>query len=438
MILFEYNHSIAVSVEKTVVPSFSIFRTFLQAGFECSSHKRRSGERLDLLRSTKHDCFTKRDYERLRALGVETVRVGARWHLIEQRPREYNFESLAALFDAARETGIELILDLLHFGWPDFVDPFSRSFPNNFGRFVQALTRYVKARGGCCSMFAPINEISFLSWAGGEVAAINPYAVGRGAELKRNLVRAAAVASEILLNELDGVRLISAEPVIHIVGDPAIPGDEREAESYRLSQFEAWDMLKGSSAPELGGRPEYLDIVGVNFYDRNEWVHNSSILQRSDPRYRPLHRILGEVWKRYRRPMFISETGTEGDERAEWFNYICEEIIAAHERQIPVHGVCLYPILNHPGWDDDRHCCNGLFDYADESGNRDTHWPLAHAIINQQHRLQRSYQLTHDPEQHRPALLFPSTMELRVSAASTPHEPLRTCQENIFRRGTGI
>ena len=45
-----------------------------------------------------------------------------------------------------------------------------------------------------------------------------------------------------------------------------------------------------------------------------------------------------------------------------------------------VHGVCLYPIVNHPGWADDRHCHNGLWDYADDAGNRDIYEPLASEI----------------------------------------------------------
>ncbi len=403
-----------------------MFRTFLQAGFECSTHKRRNGERQDLLRSTGHDRFAKQDYERLRAFGIGTVRLGARWHLIEQRPGEYNFDSLSVFFDAAAETGTEILLDLLHFGWPDFVDVFSKSFADDFGRFVKAVARYVKGRGDCCRTFSPVNEISFLSWAGGEVAAMNPHATGRGGELKRSLARAAIVASEILLNELDRVRLFSPEPVIHIVGDPAIPGDEIEAENYTLAQFEAWDMVSGRIAPELGGRSEYLDIIGVNFYERNEWVHNSTMLCRKDPRYRPFRKILEEVWNRYHRPMFVAETGTEDDARADWFNYVCDEVIAAHRLHIPIHGICLYPIVNHPGWDDDRHCCNALFDYADELGNRETYWPLANAIINQQPRLQRSYQITNDSNQCRPDLHVPSSMGFRVSAASASHEPVRT------------
>lgn len=403
-----------------------IFRTFLQAGFECSTQKLRNGKRLDLLHSTRHDRLARRDYMRVQDFGIRTVRIGARWHVIEACRHEYNFESLAVLLDAAADIGTEVIVDLLHFGWPDHVDILAPSFADDFGQFVHALTRFLKQSKSACKMFAPVNEISFLSWAGGDVASINPYLTGRAHELKRILVRAAIVASEILLNEIDNARLISPEPVIHIVGNPRIPGDDREAEMYRLAQFQAWDMISGRMAPELGGRPEYLDILGVNFYDRNQWIHNSTCLPRTDARYRPLHKILEEVWHRYRRPVFISETGTENDARASWFQYICDEVITAHYLRIPIHGVCLYPILNHPGWDDDRHCCNGLFDYADEFGNREAYMPLAKAILNQQLRLQRSYQSLHDPEQRRSDLSFASKVGFRLPASAASNEPVCT------------
>ena len=409
-----------------------MFRTFLQAGFECSTHKHRTGRRLDLLASTRHDCLAYEDYKRLQAFGIRTVRVGARWHAIEEIAGEYNFDSLACLFDAAEQTGTEILLDLLHFGWPEHVDIFSSTFPAVFSRFVRAVTRFVKERGNCCLKFAPVNEISFLSWAGGDVAAINPYVRDRGAELKRNLIRGATAASDVLLNELAGARLIWPEPVIHIVGHPAIPGDDLEAERYRLAQYQAWDMISGRLSPELGGKPEYLDIVGVNFYDRNQWVHYGNTLLRSDKRYRPFHKMLQEVWERYCRPMFISETGTEDDGREDWFTYVCNEVVAAHLLHIPVHGLCLYPIINHPGWDDDRHCYNGLFDYADANGHREAYRPLAQAIFNQQPRLERSYKFSHETDQHRSDLLVPSSVGFRFSAPAAPHEPVRTRPESFL------
>ncbi|MGI8961156.1 MAG: hypothetical protein ACR2IV_15595 [Bryobacteraceae bacterium] len=367
--------------------AYPTFRSFIQAGFECSTHKLRTGRRLDLLASTQHDRFAREDYRRLQALSIKTIRVGARWHLIEASPGRYAFDSLAVILDAASEADVEVLLDLLHFGWPDHVDIFGPRFVPKFAEYTWALTQFLKARGESYNMFAPVNEISFLSWAGADKGAIHPCVIGRGSELKHKLVRAGIASSDVLRDELPKCRLISPEPIIHIVGNPAIEGDAIEAEAYSMAQFQAWDMLCGKLAPELGGAAQYLDVIGLNFYEQNEWVHNSKTLSRDDPRYRPLHQLIQDVWTRYRRPMFISETGTEDGKRADWFNYVCDEVRTALKSGIPVQGICLYPILNHPGWDNDRHCHNGLFDYPDASGDRNIYWPLAQAILGQQPKL---------------------------------------------------
>jgi beta-glucosidase/6-phospho-beta-glucosidase/beta-galactosidase len=359
-----------------------IFQSFFQAGFECSTHKTKSGRRLDLVASTRHDAYAKKDFEALLPFGITTVREGARWHLIEKQPGTYDFVSLDIILDAAEETGVEVILDVLHFGWPDYLDIFQPEFLDAFERFTRALTSHLKRRGGTTRFLAPVNEISFLAWAAGDEGFLYPFAKKRDHELKAQLIRAAIRASEVIRQELPDVRIVAPEPVIHIVGNPKIPGDDVEAERYRMSQFQAWDMLSGKLAPELGGKPEYLDIIGVNFYDRNEWVHMADVsMKRDDPRYRPFHQILLEVWSRYGRPIFVSETGTEDSARPVWLAYVCREVLAAIDAGVPVHGICLYPILNHPGWEDDRHCCNGLFDYADERGQREIYKPLADELL---------------------------------------------------------
>lgn len=291
---------------------------------------------------------------------------------------------------------MDLITDLLHFGWPDDLDVFGPLFVPRFCRFVRAVADYTRRWPNVVVVFTPVNEISFLSWAGGDVAALNPFERGRGPELKRVLVKAFIAASQILLNEIPGLRLVSPEPVIHIAADPDKPGEEAEIEKYRLSQFETWDMICGKLAPELGGRPEYLDIVGTNFYDRNEWIHNGETLRPGDPLYRPFHQILFEVWTRYKRPMLVSETGTEGDARPSWFRYVSSEVLTARTMGVSVHGLCLYPIFNHPGWDDDRYCCNGLFDYADETGNRLPFHPLLKEVTSFQETVLRGRKTFHD------------------------------------------
>ncbi len=404
-----------------------VFQSFLQAGFECSCHRNRLGERLNILESSRHNEFAFQDFQRVKAFGMETIRTAVCWPVIEEVPGQFDFSSADVLLDAARAAEVQLVFDVLHFGWPDHIDVFSSAFPGQFALFTSRFARHLKARGLRQTVLAAVNEISFLSWAGGDKAAISPHAIDRGHEFKRNLVRASAAASEVLLNELPGVRLLAPEPAIHIVGDPNIPGDVEEAAAYTLAQFETWDMLSGRLAPELGGRPEYLDILGVNFYERNQWVHNSTWIPRSDQRYRHLRQILRDIWDRYQRPMLLAETGTEDDRRAGWFAYVCDEVEAALASGIPLQGICLYPVVNHPGWDDGRHCCNGLFDYADDSGHREIYPPLADAIRLAKRKFFKSRKdNTYDDEVSRPSLLCPSSMGVRVSATAAPDEPLRS------------
>jgi hypothetical protein len=165
---------------------------------------------------------------------------------------------------------------------------------------------------------------------------------------------------EAILAVDPAARFVHADPVINVITDPARPHDAPAAEGHRLAQYQAWDMLGGRAWPQIGGRPELLDIVGVNFYHNNQWVHGGAPLAFNDPLGRPLHAILADAYARYGRPIFIAETGIEGNARPAWYRMILREVQIAQSLGVPVEGICLYPILDHPGWDDDRYCPNGL------------------------------------------------------------------------------
>jgi hypothetical protein len=400
----------------------SLFNSFWQAGFECSTHALKNGKRLDLVSSTHHDVFVEEDYARIRSLGMLTAREGLRWHLIEARPGRYDFSSAKTMLEAARKHGIQIVWDLFHFGWPARLDIFDPSWVDALSDFAAAFGRWLRSEMTENALVAPVNEISFLSWAGGDVAEINPFAVDRGAELKRQLVRGALKASSNLRAELPDVRLVAPEPVIHIVGDPKRPDDVLHAAQYTSAMFEAWDMLSGRAQPELGGDESFLDVIGLNYYDRNQWWNHGATIRRHQPEYRPFREIVAEVYHRYDRPLFISETGAEGDDRSGWLAYVAEEVRAAIQAGVPVQGICLYPILNHPGWDDDRHCHNGLWDYAQPNGTREIYQPLADEI----HQLSLQGNNYESPtnlfESARPGVPFSPALELCVSTPPTLDE----------------
>lgn len=335
-----------------------------------------------MVAATRHEEFVLPDYRRLREFSIGTVREGIRWTRIQQHGT-LDFSSVRPFLAASSEVGIEIIWDVLHFGWPDNLDIFRPEWLAAFTRLAREFARVLGQESEPPYFIAPVNEISFTAWAGGDVEYLNPFARNRSPELKMRLVHGFIDAARAIREELPGVQIVSPEPVIHIAGRKDDPDDVRSAEEYRRSMFEAWDMILGRSHQDLGGCEELIDIIGVNFYDRNQWWNFGDTIRRDEPEYRPFREILHEVWDRYRRPVFVSETGTEGDDRPGWFAHIAQEVRAALESGVPMEGICLYPVLNHPGWDDDRYCPNGLWGYADDSGHRDVYQPLADEIKRQ-------------------------------------------------------
>src|SRR5678815_4677914 len=361
-----------------------LFDSFFQGGFECSTHRLRSGKRLDEIAATRHDTFARLDYLRLLQRGMRTAREGLRWHLIEASAGKYDFASALGLMRAADETGVQLIWDLCHYGWPDWLDIFEPRFVDSFAKLAHEFAKLLKEESDRLPIICPINEISFFSWAAGELAHMNPYALGRGDELKEQLVRASIAATEAIWNVNPEARIAQIDPVINVLPeDPANPMQVKAAEAYRLSQYEAWDMIGGRMKPELGGNEKYLDIIGVNYYVHNQWILGGSSVAPDNPRYRPFREIVQEVYQRYQRPLFVAETGIENEARPAWLRYIGSEVRAAIMSGTPIEGICLYPILNHPGWEDDRHCHNGLWDYPNDSGEREIYIPLAEELGKQ-------------------------------------------------------
>jgi beta-glucosidase/6-phospho-beta-glucosidase/beta-galactosidase len=414
--------------------SDSPFRTFFLGGFECSTHRLRDGRRLDVLASTAHDVHAAADYAQLAELGIRTVREGFRWHRVERRAGQYDFASVRPLVRAAAATGTQVVWDLLHFGWPDDVDPFGAGFVRRFARYARACATMLAAESDAVPWYVPVNEISFLAWGGGDAGWINPYCTGRGFEFKVQLCRAAIEAIEAIREVQPHARFATAEPVINVAAaDPADPAQSAEAEGHRQAQFQAWDMLAGRLWPQLGGDPKYLDLLGVNFYYNNQRVHGGGLLtDRRDPRYRPFRSMLAEVHARYGRPLFVAETGIEGeahvtgvpryemplpataDARPEWLGYVGAEVRAARAAGVPVEGICLYPVLNHLGWDDDRHCQNGLLDFPhDAAGRRGVVAPLADELARQQALLEEGGRA--QPRARRAAVAGPAAAAQPVS-----------------------
>lgn len=345
------------------------FRGPLMAGFECTSYLRRDGVRLDLLAATGHDHHAAQDYALVATHGMSCVRDGIVWHRLESAPGVYNWSSLDRMVDAARLSNVSVMWDLMHFGWPDWTNPLASDFVPRF----EELSARVAERVGPDAAFVPINEISFLSWACGDEGLMHPFLAHRGVEVKYALCAAFLASAAAIRRHNPHALIATAEPLIAVLASHESEG--MGAAQAHESQFEALDILLGRRASWMGGSEDLIDVIGLNHYPHSQWMHPS----RERPhKPRSLSSLILECATRYAHPMFLAETGAEGDQRVEWLNYIACELDHALAQGVSVLSACLYPVLSHSGWEDDRYCPNGLF--CGLSSGRPVHQPLAEAV----------------------------------------------------------
>ena len=358
-------HALEPSRSFRPAPNTPLFASWLMGGFESATLLFGDGRRVDAIDAVGHDRLAYDDYMMLREHGILTVRDSLRWHLIEKRPYVYDWSSFLPMLAASRKAGVQVIWDLCHFGIPQDIDPWSSDFVHRFAAFSQEAARIVAAECDDVPFWAPVNEISFWSYAGGEHSHFAPYGYARGLEWKRQLSRAAIASIHRLRQVDDRARIVHTDPVIHVIALELTPDAIAMAENRRRSMFDAWDRIAGFADPELGGSLECLDIVGVNFYPSNQFTTDEKSVGFGQLFYRPFVDILTEVWDRYRRPIVISETGAEGPSGAAWMHHIHRECMDALDRGIPIEGICTYPIMDYVGWSDDRHCRCGLIKLDD-------------------------------------------------------------------------
>ena len=360
------------AVRDVSASSDAIFPTFFMAGFECSTFVWKDHERKDYVSATGHDRHLKADLAAAMDLGIGVVREGVRWPQVDLGGGHYDWSSVKATQDAATECKITPIWDLCHYGFPDGCDPFSNECLERFTHYCRAVAEFVTSSAEGPYFFTPVNEITFFSAAASDLEWMYPFAKGREDELKRALVRMDIEGVKAIREIEPDARMVHVDPMIHAVPPPDRPdlADEARDEAYREA-YEAFDMLAGRLAPEFGGSPETLDIVGVNVYHYSQVQLDTDkkreILGPRDPRRKPLSELLQFAWERYHRPIMIGETSGYQDTRAEWLRMTMEECLKALNCGVDLHGICLYPFVDLPDWWTGKWAKIGIYDVADKS-----------------------------------------------------------------------
>lgn len=370
------------------------FQSFWWAGYECTDQLNCFGNRVDFLPVTGHLPLLRQDYEALDPFSIRTVREGIRWSQIEKTPYRYDWRVVEHMLAEGHRQGIQQIWDLCHFGYPDDLTPLHPLFSQRFTALCRAFVRFYRDRYPDDELIVtPINEVGFMAWLGGDAGGTSPYCTGQGWPVKRGLMRAYIEGVAALREEDSGIRILTTEPLVNIVPPPnPTDADLTQADAENEHQFQVVDMLAGRLAPELGGSPDYLDILGFNYYYNNQWlVGLRSFLPWNEtpphPQWVLLRDLLAKAYHRYGKPFALTETSHPGIDRPIWTKMIGRECAALLDAGLPLWGVCLYPIVDRPDWDhpDNWHRA-GLWD-ADLSTTppgRVLYQPYADALLRAQ------------------------------------------------------
>jgi beta-glucosidase/6-phospho-beta-glucosidase/beta-galactosidase len=334
------------------------FSSFWMAGYECTDKLNAFGHRVDFLNETGHFQLIDQDYKLLRPFNIKTVREGIRWSKVETRPYHYDWSTVKVMLERGKANEIQQLWDICHFGFPDDLTPLHPLFARRFAALCRAFVKFYRSFDPYGTLIVtPINEVSFLSWLGGDVCGTSPYCTGYGWQVKYALMRAYIEGVAAMREEDLSIKILTTEPLINAVPELNAPTERMDqALVWHNFQYQTADMLSGYMSPELGGKPEYVDIIGVNFYYNNQWEIDvwKPLIWKAvppDPRWVPLRDLYLEVYERYQKPLALTETSHPKEDRPQWMNMIAEETAAVIEQGVPFYGICIYPIIDRPDWD---------------------------------------------------------------------------------------
>jgi beta-glucosidase/6-phospho-beta-glucosidase/beta-galactosidase len=133
-----------------------LFATGIECSYPTIAGPKGTSIRRDQLDECGHYKHWKRDLELVRELGLKVLRYGLPYHSIQQSADKYDWEFADLVMAQMKKLDITPILDLCHFGVPDFVENFQNpEFPTLFARYAEEVAK----RHPHVRYYTPVNEI---------------------------------------------------------------------------------------------------------------------------------------------------------------------------------------------------------------------------------------------------------------------------------------
>src|SRR5215212_7922048 len=119
-----------------------IFSTGIENSYPTIQTSNGSCIRIDEMKKTGHYEFWKEDFQLVKELGIEFLRYGPPYYATHLGPEQYDWNFADETFGQLKEIGIIPIVDLCHFGVPNWIGNFqNKEWPNYFAEYVKAFAK---------------------------------------------------------------------------------------------------------------------------------------------------------------------------------------------------------------------------------------------------------------------------------------------------------
>ena len=339
-------------------------------GIECSTPTIEHGRwRRDQLHETDHYGNWRRDLELVKELGLKYLRYGFPIHLVYHGRNKFDWSFPDAVCSAMKEMGIVPLIDLVHFGVPDWLETFQNpELPECLAEYAAEFAkRYPWIR-----FYTPVNEMYVTTRMSALEGVWNEQLRSERSFVTaiRNVARSSVLMMQAISAATPEAIFINSESSEFY--QPCCPDQEirRIADFENQRRFIALDLLYArplrddvrSYLFDQGFPPEEYEwfmkqnahvrsILGIDYYEWNEKVINS------DGRPQMLGELFGwyvvtrQYYERYKRPVMHTETNTPDAEQApNWLLRQWHNIELIRRDGVPVVGFTWYSLLDQVDW----------------------------------------------------------------------------------------
>jgi beta-glucosidase len=342
-------------------------RFMFAVGIECSYPTIENGVRVDEMHATGHYEMWKTDLRLVRELGLRYLRYGPPLYKVFVGKDQYDWSFLDPVMHEMRRLGVIPIIDLVHFGLPDWLGNFQNpDWPMYFAEFARVFAeRYPWVR-----YYTPVNEIYVTALFSGAFGWWNERMMSDHAFVTniKHCVKASILSMRAILDLRPDAIFIFSESTEYV--HPGAPQMVAQAHFMNERRFLSLDLLFGHDVSATMYRyllsngmsaEEYLwfgaqrdlrrhSIMGTDYYITNEHIIRSDGSAIGAGDVYGYYVITRQYYERYRVPVMHTETNRVDKHAVEWLWKEWMNLLRLREDGVPIIGFTWFGLVDMKDW----------------------------------------------------------------------------------------